>query len=98
MPKITWHYNGRISDNWRSGNQSEWVMSFHPNKCIRFLRTRNKKMINRDYILHEQTLQTVSTAGYLDITSQSNLGWDKHITTCAPPKLPTSCSGSWDGT
>ena len=54
-------------------------MAFHPDKCSVLSVTNKKQPIQHNYILHNHTLESVSSATYLGITVQSNLKWDKHI-------------------
>ena len=65
---------GRLED-WAS----EWDMTFHPDKCSRLSLTRSRNNEDYDYVLHGHTLATVSSAKYLGVTIQSNIGWEAHI-------------------
>ena len=65
---------GRLED-WAS----EWDMAFHPDKCSRLSLTRSRNNEDHDYVLHGHTLATVSSAKYLGVTIQSNIGWEAHI-------------------
>jgi hypothetical protein len=54
-------------------------MAFHPDKFTKLSISQKKNTINHDYILHNHTLESVSSAKYLGVTLQSNLKWNKHI-------------------
>ena len=58
--------------------ECEWDMSFHPDKCSHLLLTSQKNS-NPNYILHGQTVETVSSSKYLGLTIQRNRGWDGHL-------------------
>ena len=51
---------------------------FHPERCTRLPVTRNRKVLDFDYELHKQTLDTVTSAKYLGITVQQEINWDNH--------------------
>jgi len=59
--------------------ESDWIMAFHPDKCTQLSISQKKHTINHDYLLHNHTLESVSSAKYLGVTLQSNLKWNKHI-------------------
>ena len=60
--------------------ESEWQMSFHPEKCtvIRIRATKNQ-VINITYTLHSQVLQTTDSSKYLGVTLSDDLTWQKHV-------------------
>ena len=60
--------------------ESEWQMSFHPEKCtvIRIHATK-KRVINTTYTLHNQVLQTTDSSKYLGVTLSDDLIWQKHV-------------------
>ena len=61
------------------GWESDWLMAFHPDRCSVLSVTKKKQPIQHSYILHNQILESVSSAKYLGIIVQSNLKWDKLI-------------------
>ena len=60
--------------------ESEWQMSFHPEKCtvIRIRATKNQ-VINTTYTLHSQILQTTDSSKYLGVTMSDDLTWQRHV-------------------
>lgn len=56
-----------------------WNMEFNLQKCHVIPVTRNKTVINNQYMLHGQTLETVSQVKYLGVTITSDLRWNAHI-------------------
>ena len=58
--------------------ESDWLMAFHPDKCTKLTVSQKKHTFNHDYILHNHTLESVTSAKYLGITLQSNLKWNLH--------------------
>jgi len=58
--------------------ESDWLMAFHPDKCNVLTVTQKKHPFKHDYILHNHTLELVTSAKYLGITLQSNLKWSQH--------------------
>ena len=58
--------------------ESDWLMAFHPDKCTKLTISHKKHTFNHNYILHNHTLESVSSAKYLGVTLQSNLKWNLH--------------------
>jgi hypothetical protein len=58
--------------------ESDWLMAFHPNKCTVLTITNKKNPVRHKYLLHNYTLESVSSAKYLGITLQSDLKWTQH--------------------
>ena len=56
-------------------------MKFNVAKChsMRMTRHQHHKHILFDYSLHNQTLENVQSAKYLDITISDNMDWGQHI-------------------
>ena len=46
--------------------EKEWSMEFHPDKCKVFCITNKRNQIRADYRMHDQILDTVDTAKYLE--------------------------------
>ena len=59
--------------------ESDWLMDFHPDKCPVLSVIKQKQSIQHNYIPHDHTFESVSSAKYLGFTVQSNPKWDKHI-------------------
>ena len=57
--------------------ESDWLMTFHPDKCS-VLAITNKKNPVKHNLLHNHTLESVSSAKCLGITLQSDLKWTQH--------------------
>ena len=53
-------------------------MTFHPDKCSVLTITNKKNPVKHNYLLHNHTLESVSSAKYLGITLQSDLKWTQH--------------------
>lgn len=58
--------------------EADWLMAFHPGKCTILTITQQKQPFKHDYILHNHTLELVTSAKYLGVTLQSNLKWNIH--------------------
>jgi myo-inositol-hexaphosphate 3-phosphohydrolase len=58
--------------------ESDWLMTFHPDKCSVLTITNKKNPVKHNYLLHNHTLELVSSAKYLGITLQSDLKWTQH--------------------
>ena len=54
-------------------------MKFNPSKCQVIQITKRKTVIPTKYVLHNTTLETVTSAKYLGITISNNLTWNTHI-------------------
>ena len=59
--------------------ESQWDMSFHPNKCSTLPVTRKHKVLDSKYKLHDHTLQVVDKVKYLGVTVTKDCSWDTHI-------------------
>jgi hypothetical protein len=85
-------------------------MAFHPDKCTKLSISQKNNTINHDYILHNHTLESVSSAKYYNITSNGNKSLDflkrnlkvanteiksRAYQALVRPKLEYSCS-VWD--
>jgi hypothetical protein len=58
--------------------EGTWMMKFHPEKCN--VLPISKKSPNRyNYVLHNHTLEHVTSAKYLGVTISSDLKWNIHI-------------------
>ena len=66
----------RNLENW----EQEWEMYFHPSKCniLPISKTRNN-LDTTEYHLHNERLETVTSAKYLGVTLQSDMKFDQHI-------------------
>ena len=53
-------------------------MTFHPDKCPVLTITNKTNPVKHNYLLHNHTLESVSSAKYLGITLQSDLKWTQH--------------------
>ena len=79
--------------------EAEWQMKFNVAKChsMRVTRHYSHKQIIHDYTLHQQTLENVQFAKYLDITIQRTL-IGVNISLIIRPKqlrLKVSFAGTW---
>ena len=59
--------------------ESDWQMSFHPQKCTTIRVTRKKWPLNTKYQLHGHTLEVVEGGKYLGIHISSDLSWREHV-------------------
>ena len=65
--------------------ETDWLMKFDVAKChsMRVTRHLHDNQIKFDYLLHQQKLEQVHSAKYLDITITDNLDWGQHISEIA---------------
>ena len=54
-------------------------MGFNPSKCQVVHVTGSKKPVKRDYILHGQVLESVTSVRYLGMDISGSLSWDPHV-------------------
>ena len=59
--------------------ESDWQMSFHPEKCTTIHITKKRKPIDSKYQLHGHTLETVPGGKYLGVYISQDLSWREHI-------------------
>ena len=59
--------------------EKRWDMELNPSKCTVIQVTRSKTVIPSTYVLHGQTLETVSSAKYLGVSLHSTLNWSNHV-------------------
>ena len=59
--------------------ESDWQMSFHPDKCEVIYITTKKKPIIHKYTLHGHTLSSVPQIKYLGVNISQDLKWNSHI-------------------
>ena len=59
--------------------ETRWDMGFNPSKCQVVHVTGSKKPVKRDYILHGQVLESVTSARYLGVDISSSLSWNPHV-------------------
>ena len=59
--------------------ETRWDMGFNPSKCQVVNVTGSKKPVNRDYILHGQVLESVTSARYLGVDIPGSLSWNPHV-------------------
>ena len=58
--------------------ESDWLMAFHPDKCSVLTITNRTNPVKHNNLLHNHTLESVSSAKYPGITLQSDLKWTQH--------------------
>ena len=54
-------------------------MGFNPSKCQVVHVTGSKKPVKRDYTLHGQVLESVTSARYLGVDISGSLSWNPHV-------------------
>ena len=59
--------------------ETRWDMGFNPSKCQVVHVTGSKKPVKRDYILHGQVLESVTSARYLGVDISGSLSWNPHV-------------------
>ena len=59
--------------------ETRWDMGFNPSKCQVIHVTGSKKPVKRDYILHGQVLESVTSARYLGVDISGSLSWNPHV-------------------
>ena len=59
--------------------ESDWQMSFHPEKCTTIRITRKKRPFETKYHLHGHTLEVVEGGKYLGVHISNDLSWREHI-------------------
>ena len=59
--------------------ETRWDMGVNPSKCQVVHVTGSKKPVKRDYILHRQALESVTSARYLGVDISSSLSWNPHV-------------------
>ena len=61
--------------------ETDWQMKFNVAKChsMRVTKHPTDKHIQFDYTLHQQRLEQVQSAKYLELTSTDDLDWGQHI-------------------
>ena len=59
--------------------ESDWQMSFRPEKCVVIHITTKKYTIIHKYILHGYTLLSVPQIKYLGVQISQGLKWNSHI-------------------
>ena len=57
-----------------------WDMEFNPSKCVVMHITRARHPIKSQYTMHNETLDTVDTARYLEVDISGNLSFNQHVT------------------
>ena len=59
--------------------ETRWDMEFNPSKCQVVHVSGSKRPVKRDYILHDQVLESVTCAKYLGVDISGSLTWNSHI-------------------
>ena len=55
------------------------ILEFNPGKCQIILITGSKSLVKYRYFMHDQELESVDAAKYLDVTISKDLSWNTHI-------------------
>ena len=59
--------------------ESNWSMSFHPEKCQLLRVSKIKKQIITNYLIHGKSLTQTNNAKYLGVLINDRLTWNPHI-------------------
>ena len=59
--------------------ETRWDMGFKLSKCQVVHVTGSKKPVKRDYIMHGQVLESVTSARYLGVEFSGSLSWNPHV-------------------
>jgi hypothetical protein len=59
--------------------ESNWSMSFHPEKCQLLRVSKKKKQIITNYLIHGKSLTQTNNAKYLGVIINDKLSWNPHI-------------------
>ena len=59
--------------------ESNWSMSFHPEKCQLLRVTKKLKQINSTYLIHGKPVTQTKNAKYLGVIINEKLSWNPHI-------------------
>ena len=59
--------------------ETNWSMSFHPEKCQLLRVTKKKKQINSKYFIHGKELTQTKDAKYLGVIINEKLSWNPHV-------------------
>ena len=59
--------------------ESDWLMSFHPDKCNVLSVNRKRQSLAYDYKMHDHVLTKTTQSDYLGVTLQNDLKWNSHI-------------------
>jgi hypothetical protein len=59
--------------------ESNWSMSFHPEKCQLLRVSKKKKQIITNYFIHGKNLSQTNNAKYLGVIINDKLSWNPHI-------------------
>jgi len=59
--------------------ESDWLMSFNPEKCEVIRITNKRKIIHGTYSIHGHVLNQTDQAKYLGVTIDSKITWGPHI-------------------
>ena len=69
--------------------EQDWQMKFNTGKCEVICITNKRKVINRAYKIHGQTVQNTKKAKYLGVTIDSSLTWNAHVDAIAKRSIST---------